>query len=177
MSFSATGDIEENEGFFLIKSIFSALLRRLASMCNKWKWARVLGNWFLHSPEYSVFAGPLTLTVPWKAVLNSRSTTGSGGGGQVWQLELWQQVPWASWRVCRRQSLTRKTLSFRCWVLGSCCSSESTWSHRTGSPQYSCLCPVPVCPPPLLITIFIHSHSGLITPGQEGGGGKWFKVS
>lgn len=102
---------------------------------------------------------------------------GEWWGGQARQLELWQQVPWTSWKVCRRQSLTRKTLSFRCWVLGSCCSSENTWSHRTGSLQYSCLCPVPVCPPPLLITIFIHSHSGLITPGQEGGGGKWFKVS
>ena len=46
MSFSATGDIEENEGlfFFLIKSIFSALLRCFASTCDKWKWARVLGN-------------------------------------------------------------------------------------------------------------------------------------
>lgn len=119
----------------------------------------------------------LALTVARKAVLNFRSTTGSGGGGQVQQLELWQQVSWASWKVCRRQSLTRKTLSFKCWVLGSCCSSENTWSHRTGSLQYSCLYPVPVCPPPLLITIFIHSHFGLITPGQEGGGGNWFKVS
>lgn len=34
----------------------------------------------------------LALTVARKAVLNFRSTTGSGGGGQVQQLELWQQV-------------------------------------------------------------------------------------